>query len=126
MPRQPYPSDITREQFERIRPLLESARATTRPRKIDLYEVFCGVLYLLRTGCQWRALPRDFPKWQSVYAYFKIWREVDEGGKSLLERALKKSGWRGPRETGAKRTADAIDRGRTECEEHGYGGQQGI
>jgi transposase len=88
--RHPCPSDITREQFERIRPLLESARTTTRLRKIDLYEIFCDVLYLLRTGCQWRALTRGFPKWQSVYAYFKIWREVDEGGKSLLERALKK------------------------------------
>ena len=117
MPRQAYPSDITREQFERIRPLLESARATTRPRQIDLYEVFCAVLYLLRTGCQWRALPRDFLKWQSVYAYFKIWREVDEEGKSLLERALKKSGWRGPRETGAECLAKLLDRRRAEREE---------
>jgi transposase len=82
-----YPSDITREQFERIRPILESARTSTRPRHIDLYDVFCGVLYLLRTGCQWRALPRDFPKWSTVYFYFRIWREVDEQGKSLLEQA---------------------------------------
>ena len=126
MPRQPYPSDITREQFERIRPLLESARTTTRPRKIDLYEVFCGVLYLLRTGCQWRALPRDFPKWQSVYAYFRIWSEVNEVGKSLLERALKKSGWRGPRETGAQRLQHALDRGRAEREEHGQRSAQGL
>jgi transposase len=117
MPRHPYPSDITREQFERIRPLLESARTTTRPRKVDLYEVFCAVLYLLRTGCQWRALPRDFPKWQSVYAYFKIWREADEEGKSLLKRALKKSGWRGPRETRAERLAKLFDRRRAEREE---------
>jgi transposase len=105
MSRKPYPSDITRQQFERIRPLLESARTTTRPREIDLYEVFCAVLYLLKSGCQWRALPRDFPRWPSVYAYFRIWREVDEEGKSLLERALKKSGWRGPHETGAERLA---------------------
>lgn len=117
MPREPYPSDITREQFELIRPLLESARTTTRPWKIDLYEVFCAILYLLRTGCQWRALPRDFPKWESVYAYFRIWREVDEEGKSLLEQALKKSGWRGPRETGAERLAKLFDRRRAEREE---------
>jgi transposase len=116
MKRAPYPSDITREQFERIRPLLEGARTSTRPRRIDLYEVFCGVLYLLRTGCQWRALPRDFPNWSTVYFYFRMWREVDEEGKSLLERALKKSGWRGPRETGAERLAKLFDHRRAERE----------
>jgi transposase len=64
-----YPSDISREQFENIRLLLESARKKTAPRTVDLYEVFCAVLYLLRTGCQWRALPSDFPKWRTVHSY---------------------------------------------------------
>ena len=117
MRKKTYPSDVTREQFDRIRPLLEGARKQTRPRQVDLYDVFCAVLYLLRTGCQWRALPSDFPKWRTVHAYFTIWREVDEEGKSLLERALKKSGWRGPRETGAERLAKLFDRRRTEREE---------
>lgn len=57
-----YPSDISPEKFELIRPLLESAGKITRPRTVQLYEVFCAVLYLLRSGCQWRALPSDFPK----------------------------------------------------------------
>jgi len=92
--RQPYPSDITREQFERIRPLLESARTTTRPRTIDLYEVFCGLLYLLKSGCQWRMIPRDFPKWKTIYAYFKIWSEVNKKQESLLAQVLKKNRWR--------------------------------
>ncbi|RRD37496.1 IS5 family transposase [Comamonadaceae bacterium OH3737_COT-264] len=86
-----YPSDISPEQFEHVRPLLESARKSTRPRTVDLYEVFCAVLYLLRTGCQWRALPSDFPKWRTVHSYFQIWSEVDDQGVSLLERALKKN-----------------------------------
>ncbi len=90
-----YPSDVTREQFERIRPLLESARKKTKPRKIDLYDAFCGVLYVLKTGCQWRALPHEYPKWKSVYAYFEIWSEETEGEKSILEQVLKKIGWRG-------------------------------
>ncbi|BEU95382.1 hypothetical protein ACDW_10870 [Acidovorax sp. DW039] len=47
-----YPSDISPEQFELIRPLLQSARKATHPRSVDLYEVFCAVLYLLRTGYQ--------------------------------------------------------------------------
>ena len=120
-----YPSDISREQFENIRLLLESARKKTAPRTVDLYEVFCAVLYLLRTGCQWRALPSDFPKWRTVYSYWVIWSESREGG-SLLERALKKSGWRDPRETGAQRLKQVLDRGRAEREEHGHGGQQGL
>ena len=86
--RKNYPSDISREQFETIKPLLESARRKTAPRRVDLYEVFCAVLYLLRSGCQWRMLPEEFPKWRTVHAYFAIWSEPREGG-SLLEQALK-------------------------------------
>ena len=119
--RKSYPSDISREQFEIIKPLLESARKKTAPRKIDLYEVFCAVLYLLRNGCQWRFLPGEFPKWQSVYAYWSKWSEPDQYGVSVLERALKKSGWRGPRETGAQRLQRALDRGRAEREKHRHG-----
>jgi uncharacterized membrane protein len=48
-----YPSNITREQFELIREDLESTRKKTKPRKLDLYEVFCGVLYVLKSACQW-------------------------------------------------------------------------
>jgi hypothetical protein len=76
------PSDISREQFEAIKPLLESARRKTSPRRIDLYEVFCAVLYLLRSGCQWRMLPEEFPKWHTVHSYFAIWSEPREGGSS--------------------------------------------
>ena len=86
--RKNYPSDISREQFETIKPLLESARRKTAPRRVDLYEVFCAVLYLLRSGCQWRMLPEEFPKWRTVHAYFAIWSEPREG-RSLLEQALK-------------------------------------
>jgi transposase len=96
MPRKVYPSDVSREQFERIRPLLESARKRTKPRTLDLYDAFCGVLYVLRSGCQWRMLPSDFPKWRSVHAYFQIWSEEKTGQPSVLEAVLKKIGWRGP------------------------------
>ena len=74
-----YPSDISREQFEAIKPLLESARRKTSPRRVDLYEVFCAVLYLLRSGCQWRMLPDEFSKWRTVHSYFAIWSEPREG-----------------------------------------------
>ena len=60
--RNKYASDVSQEKFEEIRPLLQSVRRRTKPRAVDLYEVFCAVLYLLRTGCQWGFLPSDFPK----------------------------------------------------------------
>jgi len=100
--RKPYPSDISPEQFAQIRPLLESVRKRTKPTTVDLYEVFNAVLYLLKSGCQWRMIPEGFPKWYTVYSYFAKWREPDQQGTSALERALKKIGWRGPRETGAQ------------------------
>lgn len=113
-----YPSDMSREQFEQIQALLESVRKRTKPRSMDLYEIWCAVLYLLKTGCQWRLLPSDFPRWQTVYRYFKQWSEPDQDGVSILERALKKSGWRGPYKTGAQLGDELFDRRRTEREEH--------
>ena len=92
MNRKTYPSDISREQFAPLLPLLESARKRTAPRQVDLYDVFCAILYLQRTGCSWRALPGDFPKWCTVHSYFQRWAEPRESGICILEEALKKSG----------------------------------
>ena len=124
--RNKYASDISPEKFNEILPLLQSVRRRTKPTTVDLYEVFCAVLYLLRTGCQWRFLPSDFPKWRTVHSYFAKWSEPDPDGISVLERALKKSGWRGPRQIGAQRQHDALDRGRAERQEHGHGRAQGL
>jgi transposase len=126
MKRRAYASDISLEKFAEIEPLLRSVRRRTKPTTVDLHEVFCAVLYLLRTGCQWRFLPAEFPKWTTVYAWWRKWSQPDPDGVSVLERALKKSGWRGPLETGAQRHAHAADRGRAEREELGYGGVQGL
>lgn len=60
-----YPSDISREAFSFILPILESVRKRTKPRTVDLYDVFGAILYLLKSGCQWRMLPKDY----SVLAY---------------------------------------------------------
>ena len=61
MKRQKYASDITREQFAQIESELRSVRRTTKPTSLDLYEVFCAALYLLRTGCQWRFCQKISP-----------------------------------------------------------------
>jgi transposase len=94
-----YPSDITREQFEKIQPLLESVRKKTRPRTLDLYDVFCGVLYVLKSGCQWNMLPAEFGNHKTVHKYFMQWNERKKIGRkkqpSILEEILKKIRWRG-------------------------------
>ena len=87
--RQSYPSDISREQFEYIRPFLESAKNITHPRTIDLYDIYCAVQYVLKEGCRWRSLPHDFPKWQNVYKHFQIWSAPDENDRTILDRVLK-------------------------------------
>jgi transposase len=87
-----YPSDIDREQFNKIKPLLEAARKKTRPRAVDLYDVICGISYLLKSGCQWRMLPKEFPKWRTCHYYFTLWSEkVDDSSESILEKVLKKN-----------------------------------
>jgi putative transposase of IS4/5 family DUF4096 len=96
MSRKVYPSDVSREQFEKIVPLLEAARKQTKPRTIDLYDAFCGVLYVLKSGCQWAMIPSDFPKWRTVYNYWQIWSEQKDGRPSVLETVLKKISWRSP------------------------------
>jgi len=86
--RKPYPSDITRKQYESIKENLENNKKATRPRKHDLYEILCAILYLIKEGCTWRALPHDYPDYNIVYYYFTGWSKKDETGKSLLDRIL--------------------------------------
>ena len=88
--RKSYPSDISREQFEEIREDLEGVKKKTHPRSYDLYDIFCAILYLLKEGCTWRAIPHDFPKWQNVRYHYDIWSNPDEDGISVLDRVLRK------------------------------------
>jgi len=88
--RKPYPSDITREQFELIKGDLETVKKVTKPRDVDLYEIFCAILYRLKNGCGWRSLPHDFPNWEIVYYYCKIWSQKDGNGISVIDYCLAK------------------------------------
>lgn len=84
-----YPSDIAREQFNIILPILESVKKTIKHRTIDLYDVFCGLLYLLKSGCQWRMIPHDFSKWRRIYAYFQIWNKLQRKDPRILDLAFR-------------------------------------
>jgi len=86
--RKAYPSDISRDQYEMIKEELESCKKKTKPREVDLYEILCGVLYIVKEGCTWRALPHDYPDYNLVYYYFSIWSKKEEFGLSLLDSIL--------------------------------------
>ena len=73
--RKPYPSDLTDAQWEIIAGLLPAAKATGRPREVDLREVINTILYLNRTGCQWDMLPHDLLPKSTVYDSFAHWRD---------------------------------------------------
>lgn len=78
--RQQYDSDISDTQWNLIADLIPSIKAnrTTggRPPKYDRREILNAILYVARTGCQWRLLPHDFPKWKTVYDYFVLWHDA--------------------------------------------------
>ena len=62
-----YPSDVTDEEWSHVRPLLPPAKRGGAKRTVDLREVVNGLLYVLSTGCQWRAIPQDLPPKSTVY-----------------------------------------------------------
>jgi len=86
--RNTYPSDRSRGQFASIQALWDQAKKKNAPRVVDLYDVFCAVAYVLKSGCQWRMLPGGFPNWPVVYKYFRQWNQKpSEETFSLLEQA---------------------------------------
>ncbi len=70
-----YPSNLTQAQFDLLNDLLAAPKPGGRPRTVDLQAVLNALFYLLCEGCRWRALPGDFPAWQTVYTYFRNWRK---------------------------------------------------
>ena len=69
-----YPSDLTDEEWQIIEPLVPPVESGGRPADYGRREIVNAIFYVLRTGCQWRFLPHDFPPWKTVYTYFRNWR----------------------------------------------------
>jgi putative transposase len=91
-----YPSDITDTQWNVLRKLLPPLATTGRP-PLDRRRVLSAILYVVRTGCQWRQLPREFPKWKSVYSVFWRWRKAglwQQIHDALRERVRRRAGKR--------------------------------
>jgi putative transposase len=85
-----YASDVTDGEWKLIEPLLPKRRRVGRPREVDLRDVVNAILYILATGCQWRALPKEFPPHTTVQYYFYGWRDTHlwrRINRTLLDRA---------------------------------------
>ena len=76
MNKQLYPSDLTDSQWEIIQELIPKAKSGGRPRSLEMRQVINGILYVVVGGIQWRMLPKEYPKWKSVYHYFRQWRQT--------------------------------------------------
>ena len=68
-----YPSDLTDEEWALVEPLIPPAKRGGRRREVDVREVLNGLLYVLSTGCQWRAVPKDLPPKSTLFSYFDLW-----------------------------------------------------
>jgi transposase len=98
-----YASDMTDAEWRLISRRLPPRRRLGRPREVDLRKVVEAVLFILSTGCQWRALPREFPPYSTVQGYFYAWRDTglwQRLVRALVRRARRKLG-RKPRPTAA-------------------------
>lgn len=74
-PRKPYPTDLTDREWALIEPYVPQAKPGGRPDKYPKREILNGIFYIVRGGCAWRLLPHNFPPWESVYHYFRAWRQ---------------------------------------------------
>lgn len=98
-----YQTDLTDQEWERIRAVVTRRAPLGRPRRVDLREVMNALLYMDRTGCQWRLLPKDFPHHSTVRYYFDLWthdqrlREVN----TLLRRQVRAGVGRQPEPSAA-------------------------
>jgi putative transposase len=73
MERTPYHSDVTDAEWKILEMLMPLTAEKGRPRKYDWREIVNGIFYVVRSGCQWRQMPHDLPKWWTVYFYFRLW-----------------------------------------------------
>src|ERR1700751_1408818 len=100
-----YPSDVTDEQWAMIERLIPMSTGG-RPRKTDMRDVLDAIFYLVRTGCQWRYIPRDFPPRSTVWRYFSQWKH--DGTLDRIHESLRTK-TRTAQKPGQPRTTASVD-----------------
>jgi transposase len=86
MPQPFYPSDLTDAEWEKIAPWLPPEKALGNKRSVNFRDVINAIFYRADNGIKWRAMPADFPAWETVYGYYRKW--VKQGIWELINRAL--------------------------------------
>src|ERR671915_562810 len=122
--RRPYPSDLTDQEWNLLKPLLASSERRGRPPKWSARRVADAVFYLLRSGCAWRMLPREYPPWQTVYYHFRKWRldgRLRQAHERLRE-AVRQAEGRNPHPSGAVIDSQAVKGSGVGGPERGYDG----
>jgi putative transposase len=76
MARTSYSSDLSDAEWDRLATLVPPAKSGGHPRVVEIREIINGILYILRTGAQWREMPHDLPPKGTVYGYFRDWRRA--------------------------------------------------
>jgi putative transposase len=101
--RKPYPTDLTDEQWKILEPLVPAPQPGPQPAKHARREIVNAILYLIRSGCQWRMLPHDLPPWELVYHYFAAWEKDGTWQRiqDTLRRRVRQSKSRTPEPTAA-------------------------
>src|SRR4030081_3165421 len=101
-----YPSDLSEAEWRVGEPLIPPAKRGGRKRSVNIREVLNGIFYVLSTGCQWKALPKDLPPKSTVYDYLDLWSW--DGTLDCIHQALYLK-CREQGERGASPTAAIID-----------------
>jgi len=73
---EPYPSSVTQQEWELVEPLLPKSGRLGRPPRYGRRVMLNAILYVVRSGCTWRMMPKEFPHWRLVYYYFAKWQAV--------------------------------------------------
>ncbi len=120
VPRRRYPTDLTDQEGALLAPLIPPPKPGGRPAVHDRRELVEAMLYWLRSGCAWRLLPHDFPPWQTVYHYWRLWRQ-----QGRWERILARPAGTGAPAAGPRPHPQRGDLGQPERQDHRKRGPHG-